>query len=60
MHRFAPFPIVFTFLEGFVYAAANVIILFYQGFAEKLFSRLQTCNERFEVNPSISHKENVL
>ena len=25
-------------------------MFFLQGFAEKLFSRLQTCNERFEVN----------
>lgn len=27
---------------------------FFQGFAEKLFSRLQTCNERFEVCDYIS------
>lgn len=27
-----------------------IVYIFLQGFAEKLFSRLQTCNERFEVD----------
>ena len=31
-----------------------------QGFAEKLFSRLQNCNERFEVHPQAINKPKFL